>query len=63
VTPFDRIVVIFNPKSTGEAPQLAEDLRADLARRLPTTPVSLSPPSTRGTRENWQRRRRGPIAR
>jgi hypothetical protein len=50
VTPFDRIVVIFNPKSTGEAPQLAEDLRADLARRLPTTPVSLSPPSTRGTR-------------
>jgi hypothetical protein len=43
VTSFDRIVVIFNPQSTGEAPPLAEELRADLAGRLPTTVVSLSP--------------------
>ena len=41
--PFDRIVVIFNPQSTGEAPQLAEQLRADLAQRLPDMPVQLCP--------------------
>ena len=40
---FDRIVVIFNPQSTGEAPRLAEELGADLAGRLPSTVVSLSP--------------------
>jgi diacylglycerol kinase (ATP) len=40
VASFDRIVVIFNPQSTGEAPRLAEELRADLAGRLPTTVVS-----------------------
>jgi hypothetical protein len=43
VASFDRIVVIFNPQSTGEAPRLAEELRADLAGRLPSTAVSLSP--------------------
>jgi diacylglycerol kinase (ATP) len=43
VTPFDRIVVIFNPQSTGDAPKLAEELRDDLATRLPDTPVALSP--------------------
>ncbi|MGZ8750746.1 MAG: hypothetical protein ACXWYP_07700 [Pseudonocardia sp.] len=36
-SPFDRVVVIFNPQSTGKAPQMAEQLRADLARRLPTS--------------------------
>ena len=40
---FDRIVVIFNPQSTGDGPQLAEELRADLARRLPDIPVRLCP--------------------
>jgi hypothetical protein len=40
VASFDRIVVIFNPQSTGEAPRLAEELRADLARRLPSTAVT-----------------------
>ena len=40
---FDRIVVIFNPQSTGEAPRLAEQLRAELADRLPNMPVSMSP--------------------
>ncbi len=43
MSPFDRVVVIFNPQSTGKAPQLAEELRADLADRLPAMPVSLSP--------------------
>ena len=28
---FDRVVVIFNPHSTGKAPQMAEQLRADLS--------------------------------
>jgi len=32
---FDRIVVIFNPQSTGDGPQLAEELRTDLTERLP----------------------------
>jgi diacylglycerol kinase (ATP) len=41
--PFDRIVVIFNPHSTGDAPRLAEDLRADLAARVPDLPVRMSP--------------------
>jgi diacylglycerol kinase (ATP) len=40
---FDRIVVIFNPQSTGDAPQLAKQLEADLAERLPSTAVELRP--------------------
>ncbi|MEJ3651473.1 diacylglycerol kinase family protein [Actinomycetes bacterium KLBMP 9759] len=40
---FDRIVLIFNPNSTGDAPRLAEELRADLAERLPDVPVRMSP--------------------
>lgn len=43
VNSFDRIVVIFNPHSTGRAPQLAEELRTDLVGRLPSVPVSLLP--------------------
>lgn len=43
VTPFDRIVLIYNPHSTGDAPQLAEELHADLARRLPEIPVVMRP--------------------
>src|SRR3712207_8146223 len=38
-----RSVIIFNPHSTGNAPELAEDLRSDLARRLPAVPVDLQP--------------------
>ena len=45
---FDRVVVIFNPHSTGKAPQMAEQLRADLARRLPHIPVQLSPTERAG---------------
>lgn len=41
--PFDRVVVIFNPKSTGEATGLAEELRKELEQRMPTTPIHLRP--------------------
>ena len=47
-SPFDRVVVIFNPQSTGKAPQLAEQLRADLARRGPHIPLQLSPTERAG---------------
>ena len=40
---FDRIVIIFNSNSTGNAQQSAEELRDDLAARLPDVPVTLSP--------------------
>ena len=40
---FDRIVVIVNPQSTGDGPQLAEQLHADLTRRLPEVPLRLCP--------------------
>ena len=40
---FDRIVIIFNPHSTGNAPESAEELRDELARRLPAVPLELSP--------------------
>jgi diacylglycerol kinase family enzyme len=43
VSPFDRIVIIFNPQSTGDAPRAAEELRAELARRLPAVPLDLRP--------------------
>jgi diacylglycerol kinase (ATP) len=45
---FDRIVVIFNPHSTGDGPQLAEQLHADLTRRLPDVPVRLCPTERAG---------------
>ena len=45
---FDRIVVIFNPNSTGPAPQRAEELRAALAERLPDTPLQLRPTERAG---------------
>jgi diacylglycerol kinase (ATP) len=43
VSPFDRIVIVFNPNSTGDAPRSAEDLHAELTRRLPAVPVQLRP--------------------
>ena len=46
--PFDMIAVIYNPQSTGEAPQLAEQLRADLEQRLPGTPLRLCPTQRAG---------------
>ena len=47
-SPFDRVIVIFNPHSTGKAPQMAEQLRTDLSQRLPNTPVQLSPTQRAG---------------
>ena len=41
--PFDRVVLIFNPNSTGDAKELAEGLRDDLAERAPTLAVELLP--------------------
>ncbi|SOE03425.1 diacylglycerol/lipid kinase family protein [Blastococcus haudaquaticus] len=43
MTSFDRIVIIFNPKSTGNAADSAEELRAELAHRLPSVSLDLSP--------------------
>jgi diacylglycerol kinase (ATP) len=43
VSSFDRIVIIFNPQSTGNARVSAEELRGELTRRLPTVPLKLSP--------------------
>jgi diacylglycerol kinase family enzyme len=43
VTSFDRIVIIFNPRSTGDAPRSAQELRRELTRRLPAVPLDLCP--------------------
>lgn len=43
MTSFDRIDIIFNPLSTGNAPESAEELRSELADRLPAVPLELSP--------------------
>jgi diacylglycerol kinase (ATP) len=45
---FDRIVVIFNPQSTGPAAQRAKELEAALAERLPDTPLQLCPTERAG---------------
>src|SRR5690606_498788 len=43
VTAFDRIVIIFNPNSTGSAPEMAQELHDELTDRLPQMEVVLSP--------------------
>lgn len=43
MTAFDRIVIVFNPQSTGDAPASAAELRDELARRLPGVPLELAP--------------------
>jgi diacylglycerol kinase (ATP) len=48
VSPFDRIVIVFNPQSTGDAPRSAEELRTELARRLPGVPLELRPTQRAG---------------
>ncbi len=45
---FDRVVLIFNPHSTGQAPQLAEELRADLIGRLPGVQIAMMPTESAG---------------
>src|SRR5450759_554895 len=41
--PFDRVVLIFNPASTGDASALSAELCAELPRRQPDLPVTLQP--------------------
>ncbi len=45
---FDRILLIFNPHSTGDAEERAGELAAELAERLPGTRVELSPTQRAG---------------
>ncbi len=59
MSPFDRIVIIFNPHSTGNAPQLAEELRDELARRLPTVPLDLLPTQHAGHARELARKAAG----
>ena len=46
--PFERIVVIFNPQSTGPASRRAEELKDALADRLPDMPLQLCPTERAG---------------
>ncbi|TFV86180.1 diacylglycerol kinase [Blastococcus sp. CT_GayMR16] len=56
VASFDRFVIIFNPHSTGNAAESAEELRAELARRLPDVPLELSPTQHAGHARDLARR-------
>jgi diacylglycerol kinase (ATP) len=40
---FDRVVVVFNPNSTGDAQERAEELKSGLAERAAELPVELRP--------------------
>jgi diacylglycerol kinase (ATP) len=59
VSSFDRIVIIFNPQSTGDAPRSAEELREDLARRLPAVPLELCPTQHAGHARELARKAAG----
>ena len=41
--PFDAVEIVFNPNSTGDAQERADELAAVLARRAPELPVTLRP--------------------
>ena len=43
VSSFDRVVIIFNPQSTGNAAESAAELQDELRRRLPGVPLELCP--------------------
>jgi diacylglycerol kinase (ATP) len=45
---FDRVVLIFNPQSTGDAEEKAGQLRDELAERVPDLPVQLVPTERAG---------------
>jgi diacylglycerol kinase family enzyme len=45
---FDRVVLIFNPQSTGDAEEKATGLRDELASRAPDLPVELLPTERAG---------------
>ena len=48
MTSFDRIVIVFNPHSTGDAAASAEELRDELASRLGSVPLDLCPTQRAG---------------
>jgi diacylglycerol kinase family enzyme len=48
VAAFDRIVIVFNPHSTGDAPTLARELRDDLAEQHPDLPLEMAPTERAG---------------
>jgi diacylglycerol kinase family enzyme len=41
--PFDAVEIVFNPNSTGNAHERAEELAAELAQRAPDLPVTMRP--------------------
>ena len=59
MSPFDRIVIIFNPQSTGDAPRSAQKLRNELTRRLPAVPLELSPTEHAGHARELARKAAG----
>jgi diacylglycerol kinase (ATP) len=59
MTPYDRVVIIFNPQSSGDAPRLAQELRTDLAGRLRDVPVEMSPTQHAGHARDLARRAAG----
>ena len=42
---FESIVIIFNPNSTGNAPELAEELHGKLIKMLPYSPEIILEPT------------------
>jgi diacylglycerol kinase family enzyme len=46
--PFDAVEIVFNPNSTGNAPQRAQELADELAERDPGLPVTLRPTERAG---------------
>lgn len=43
MTVFDRVLLIFNPNSTGGAAQVAQELHDDLTSRMPGVEITMSP--------------------
>ena len=46
--PFDAVEIVFNPNSTGDAQERAEELAAQLAERAPDLPATLRPTERAG---------------
>jgi diacylglycerol kinase family enzyme len=46
--PFDAVEIVFNPNSTGNAPQRAQELADELAERAPELPVTMRPTERAG---------------
>jgi len=46
--PFDAVEIVYNPNSTGNAPQRAQELADELAERAPDLPVTMRPTERAG---------------